>query len=146
MKILVAVAFFILASNAQAMPADQRALSFYSANDLSIGLIFSEGTNGSAHPDYHRVLEQIYVCQKGKEIATLNDVSTLVDSSGAMIIGKDSSGGTISMERSSEELWLMQSSLRNLKLEEGVTLKHVLSGIFGFEVDWSDRCAPKSAY
>jgi hypothetical protein len=146
MKLILAALPLVFAASAMAMPHDQPKLNYFSNETLSVGLVFSDGADMSSDVSAHRLLKEVYVCHDGKKIADFANYKTVVDSSGYLIIGKDKLGGVIKIEKSADMLTIIESTLPKLKGVEtdGVELKLALSGINGFELDWSNPCAPKS--
>jgi hypothetical protein len=145
MKFMFAILPFIFSATAFAMPHDQPELDFYSNKTTSVGLVYGQGTTYGVDISDHRALQQVYVCQNGKMIANYTHFKAIIDANGAFIVGKDKSGATFRVERQSDGVDIIQSTLPKLKVDstEALTLKLTQSGIQGFELDWSNPCAPK---
>lgn len=147
MRLLLSTLLLLATVNAVAMPHDEPELHFYSDGTTALGLVYSEGTNSAVNPKAHRILEEIYVCQSGKKIADLKTLKALADSDGTYVVGKDTTGGSIQIERYADEAWVLNSTLTRYKYNgsgDALVLKQTASGVLGFELDWDkDPCVPK---
>lgn len=145
MKKSILAAFLLLSTAAQAMPHDQPLLHFFSNGDLSVGVVFSPGSNSSPEAKNHRRLEHVYVCKDGKQIIDTSSLHAVVDSDGVLIRASGKSGKSVSIEMSNSDVTILASTIPGLSDDsEATSLKETISGINGFEVDWSTPCAPKA--
>lgn len=144
-RIMLALSVLLIGKGVMAMPHDQPVLHFYSNDKVSVGLVYSSGTNYSPNPAYHRVLEQVYVCSNGNQIESFSKFKTVVDSSGVMIVAKAVSGARLVLDFDSKTLTVLSSSLPDFKVDPAgiISIDLKASGISGFELDWSNPCAPK---
>lgn len=136
----------LAAANAMAMPHDQPELHFFASGPVSVGLVFSAGTDYARNPEAHRRLEEVYVCKNGARIADFVKFRALVDADGVMITAETQAGAILTLENDQDGIEVLESTLPHLKVEgtSMLTLPMKLSGISGFELDWSNPCAPKS--
>lgn len=144
-SVLITLFAMFSATSAFAMPHDEPELHFFSNKTMSIGLVYSEGVDSGAELVYHRALQEVYVCKNGKLVADFTHFGSVIDADGAYIVGRAKGGKEFGVEISGDSVEIMNSTLVGLSIDpsNSITLPLSQSGVSGFELDWSRKCAPK---
>lgn len=144
-KMFLTAALIFVGQSAMAMPHDQPYLRFYSKGNVGVGLVYSPDADSLYDMGGERQLQEIYLCKDGKQINDFANFKTLAVQDGVFAEAKTTAGNTINLIFDPKNLSVDSSTLPALNITgvDPLSLTLKISGVNGFQVNWSDPCTPK---